>query len=179
MKPLTKITMHWAVTGYGVTDLSRRHYHSVTDGGGAQIMGYLPPEANADTGTAYVAHARRFNTGNIGMAMAAMAGAKERPFTAGIAPITTYQLAAFVKHVAAMALKYGIPVSRETIFTHAEIEGQFGVAQNGKWDITWLPGMDAPMSAVVVGDILREMIRKEMAPPRKVSWWRKLRERFE
>ena len=154
--------MHWAVTGYKATETSRKHYHSITEGDGVQVMGYLPPEANMDTDTPYVAHVLRFNTGNIGMAMAAMSGAKERPFKSGNFPITKHQLDAFVHHVAAMAAEYNIPITRDTVFTHAEVEGQFGVKQRGKWDIMWLPGMKRPSSAVDVGDTLREMIAEAM-----------------
>ena len=55
--------------------------------------------------------------------------------------------------------RYDIPITPETILTHAEVEPTLGVKQRGKWDITWLPDMDQAGNAVAVGDLLRQKVR--------------------
>ena len=174
MTNLNKITLHWTVTGYKATATSKKHYHFITEGDGTLVHGNLKPEDNLNTSTPYAAHVRGFNTGNIGMAVAAMVGAKERPFKAGNSPITVDQLFAFSLHVAQICKKYGIPVTRQTVFTHGEVESRFGVKQNGKWDINWLPGMQVPETPEKAGDALRAMIQMhvdDLTPKPKQSPW--------
>lgn len=61
--------------------------------------------------------------------------------------------------VAEYADTYDIEITRETVLTHAEVPITHGIAQPGKWDITWIPGMSKPGHPVKVGDKLRDMIR--------------------
>lgn len=157
--------MHWTAGSGRVSPTDKEHYHAIVDQSGRVILGELPVEANLSTRDAdgYAAHTLRLNTGSIGLAMAGMAGAEENPFTPGLHPITAHQLRVFVRTVADYAHEYDIRVTRETILTHAEVEPTLGVKQRGKWDITWLPGMDAPDYPIYVGDRLREMIKSEGA----------------
>lgn len=72
--------------------------------------------------------------------------------------------------VAALCCRYSIPVTRETVLSHAEVQPTLKVAQKGKWDIAWIPGMAAPGDPVAVGDELRRRIvaaQKGMAVPAK------------
>jgi trimethylamine:corrinoid methyltransferase-like protein len=55
--------------------------------------------------------------------------------------------------------KYGIPITSSTVLTHAEVEPTLGIKQAGKWDIAWLPGMNAPADPLAVGNVLRALIR--------------------
>ena len=57
-----------------------------------------------------------------------------------------------------MNSRYGIPITRATVLTHAEVQPTLGVRQRGKWDITWLPGMSAPGDPIDLGDVLRARI---------------------
>jgi hypothetical protein len=88
-----------------------------------------------------------------------MVGAVERPFSSGQAPITKEQVDALVALTARLAAQYDIPVTRETVLTHAEVQTTLGVKQRNKWDIMWLPGMTGPDNPVVVGDKLRGLIK--------------------
>lgn len=110
-----------------------------------------------------------FNTGAIGHAMDAMAGAIERPFDRGSAPITLRQLDAFCRWAAEYSAQYWIPVNVYGMPTHAEIQPIFGVRQRWKWDITWLPGMSAPGDPLVVGERLRDMIRERLPDVRAAA----------
>ena len=160
MSGLKRIHLHWSAGGYHAGPDELTHYHFVIDGDGREHAGHLPPEANIATGDGeYVAHTRGANTGAIGIAVCAMAGAVERPFNAGRYPMTHVQIDALCRLAARLAIKYGIPVRRDTVLTHAEVQRTLGAPQRGKWDITWLPGMELPGDAIEVGDMLRAKIQ--------------------
>lgn len=169
---MKRIVLHWTAGAYVASDLDKRHYHEVVQGDGSRVQGNLLPEANLNTRDGnYAAHTRGLNTGSIGLAMCAMHGAQHTPFDAGGYPITAKQLNAFAEMVAEYAETYNIPVTRKTILSHAEVQPTLGIRQNGKWDITWLPGMTRPADPVKVGDIIRSLVNEKMQPP-KPWWWR-------
>jgi hypothetical protein len=60
--------------------------------------------------------------------------------------------------VADLCRTYGIPVTRETVLTHAEVEPTLGVKQRGKWDLTRLPFRRDLVGALPVGDYMRERV---------------------
>lgn len=156
---LKRIVLHWSAGAHTVSALDRQHYHFIVSGAGEVIAGIHKPEANISPKKgAYAAHTLNMNTGSIGVAVAAMAGAVERPFNAGKFRITEAQLEAFVKLAAALSCKYGIPTTRQTILSHGEVQPTLKIAQRGKWDIAWIPGMDKPGDPVAVGDELRRRI---------------------
>jgi len=160
---LKRIHMHWTAGADGIIPIEDDHYNFIVDRIGKVHNGKHPPEhqmpANVKKGSRfYAAHTLNANSYAIGIAMDAMAMAEERPFNAGKYPITPVQVEAFCKFIAHLCLLYDIPVSRETVLTHAEVQETLGIRQNNKWDIMWLPGMAAPQPAIFVGDILRSKI---------------------
>jgi peptidoglycan hydrolase-like protein with peptidoglycan-binding domain len=160
---LKRIVLHWSAGTHTVGGVDREHYHYIVDGSGRVHEGDHEPEDNISASDGdYAAHTRGTNTGSIGVSVAAMHGARERPFDAGPYPITKKQLASFIDLVARLAKAYGIPVTRSTILTHAEVERTLGRVQNGKWDITWIPGMTRVGDPIAVGDQLRDRIRAKM-----------------
>ncbi len=157
---LKRIHLHWTAGGYMPSALDLTHYHFVIDGNGREHAGKLPPEANLNTlDGSYVAHTLGANTGAIGISVCCMAGAIERPFSWGKAPMKAVQVDALCALAARLAIKYGIPNRRDTILTHAEVQRTLGIAQRGKWDITVLPGNAIPGDAIDVGDLLRMKIK--------------------
>lgn len=159
---LKRIVMHWTAGTYTASGLDRKHYHFLVDGKGEVVPGIHPPEHNIDVSKGnYAAHTLNCNTGAIGVAIAAMGNASEHPFVSGVYPITAKQVDVFVKVVANLCKAYGIEVTRKTVLTHAEVEPTLGIKQRGKWDITWLPGMEKPGDPVKIGDHLRERILAE------------------
>lgn len=163
---LRRVIIHWTAGSHKASQSDKEHYHYIVEGTGAVVAGNLPPEANGDTASQYVPHTRNLNTGSIGVAVAAMLGAQERPFSAGAYPITDKQLEALARLVWTLCEKYKIPITRTTVLTHAEVQPTLGVAQSGKWDITWLPGMAWPADPVTAGDMLRKMIAEAKEPVR-------------
>lgn len=176
---MKRIIMHWTAGGYTPSKLDLSHYHFVVNGDGVVLHGALPVEANkAPLGKAYAAHTRNCNTDSIGVAIAAMAGAKDRPFSAGKAPMTQSQVNAAAALVARLCKQYNISVTRETVLTHAEVQPTLNIPQRGKWDIVWWPHLAAPIDPVAAGDIFRGKVKDSMMlkarpapmpqPPRKL-----------
>lgn len=171
---MQRIIIHWTAGAHEPNGLDLSHYHFVIAGDGRVLTGKHPVAANRAplTQGAYAAHTLNCNSGSIGVAFAAMRGAVERPFKAGPEPITEAQLAAMITLCQRLCREHSIPVSPETVLSHAEVQGTLGIAQRGKWDVTWLPDMAAPASARSVGDRLRASIAakgKVEAGPRKGS----------
>lgn len=159
---MKRIVIHWTAGPHTPTGLDKQHYHKIIDGQGRVHDGIHPISANAGPlkPGGYAAHTLNCNTGSIGVALAAMAGAQERPFSAGRYPITPAQEAALTRLLVSLCDEYRIPVARETVLTHAEVQPILGIKQKGKWDITWLPGMSHPGDPVTVGDLIRERVRE-------------------
>ncbi|MEM8623673.1 MAG: N-acetylmuramoyl-L-alanine amidase [Pseudomonadota bacterium] len=167
---LKRIIMHWTAGGHSASSVDKRHYHEIVEGDGERVEGDHLPEANNSTSDGrYAAHTRAFNTGSIGLAMAAMSGAEERPFKKGKHPITPVQLDTFVEMVAEYADTYTIEIARETVLCHAEVPITHEIWQRGKWDITWLPGMAKPGDPIGVGDTLRDLVRQKQREMRQQS----------
>jgi hypothetical protein len=157
---LSRIILHWTAGGGFPTAEDREHYHFLIDRDGYKADGDLPPEANVSTKDGeYAAHTLNCNTGSIGISFCGMMGAIERPFSPGPSPLTHAQIDAGCEFIVTLAAKYGIPITPQTVLTHAEVQPTLGIAQRGKWDITWLPGMKAPGNPVEVGNQLRALIR--------------------
>jgi N-acetyl-anhydromuramyl-L-alanine amidase AmpD len=160
---MNRIVWHWTGGAHKANASDKRHYHFIIEGDGTVVSGNHPPEANAtirnpQNGNTYAAHTRGLNTGSIGIAIAAMRGATERPFSAGPSPITPAQVDALVALTARLCGQYAIPVQRDTVLSHAEVQPTLKVGQRGKWDITWLPNMARVGDPVAVGDGLRDRV---------------------
>ncbi len=155
---MKRIIWHWTAGTNKATAEDKEHYHFIIEGDGSIVTGDFPPEANlAPKKGKYAAHTLNCNTGSIGISLAAMAGAVERPFSHGRFPITQDQINALTRLTARLCVKYRIPVERETVLSHAEVQPTLKIKQRGKWDISWMPGMTAPSDPVKVGDFLRGM----------------------
>lgn len=161
---MQRIIMHWTAGADGITAKEADSYHYLVSRDGTVTAGADPVSANIPplVPGRYAAHTLGANSHSIGVCLDAMAGAMERPFSFGLYPITEVQLGAFVALVARLAGQYRIPVTRQTILSHAEVQPTLGIVQRGKWDICWLPGMMAPGDPVEVGDILRQRIAAAM-----------------
>lgn len=162
---MKRIVLHWSAGGHKANATDKKHYHIIIEGDGKIVRGNHAISANESTSTPYAAHTRGLNTGSIGVAVAAMRGAKERPFASGPSPITNAQVEVLVDQTASLCRQYGIPVTRQTVLSHAEVEQTLGVAQRNKWDIMWLPGMSATGDAIEIGDKLRARIADKVSPP--------------
>ena len=171
---MKRVVLHWSAGAYGVIPLEANAYHFLINRDGSVSRGVFDPEDNRPPlrRGGYAAHTLNLNSDSIGIAVDAMGDANERPFSAGRWPITNEQIDALVQLTADLCGKYRIPVTRETVLSHAEVQATLGVAQKNKWDIAWLPGMTAPGNPVEIGDQIRrrvqvarnERMKAEVAP---------------
>lgn len=158
---MKRIVWHWTAGAYGVIPLEANAYHFLIGRDGAVSRGVFSPEDNRPPlrRGAYAAHTLNLNSSSIGIALDAMGDATERPFNAGRWPITQPQIDALVQLTADLCNKYRIPVTRQTVLSHAEVQPTLGVRQNQKWDIAWAPGMARPGDPVEIGDRLRKQVQ--------------------
>lgn len=149
---LTRLHWHWTGGGYQPNSTDRAHYHFVIDGEGSVHDLHDPRKV--------LAHTRNANSGAIGISLAAMAQAVERPFIPGPCPVLARQLAALARLSAFLCERYDIPVSRFSTLSHSEVQPTLGITQRQKWDINWIPGMAAPGDPITVGDRIRAMVSR-------------------
>ena len=160
---LHRIHWHWTGGAYGDIAMERRAYNGLVDQHGNRIDGDFRPEAQANYRVGRAAsHTLNANTGAIGLACDAMAGAQERPFNWGTAPLTWDMLWELCEWTAEFCAAYDIPVSPFSTLSHAEIQPTLGIRQRFKWDIAVLPGMSAVGNPVAIGNRLRGMTIEKM-----------------
>lgn len=154
---ISRVISHWTGGNYAPSANDRSHYHFLIDGNAKPVRGVPSVVLNAHPKAqpGYAAHTKSSNTGSIGISVCAMAGAVERPFAAGKAPLTQGQWMALVLAVADLCERYKLPVTHKTVLTHAEVQANLGIKQSGKWDIARLPFDLKCDTAKKVGDRLR------------------------
>jgi N-acetylmuramoyl-L-alanine amidase-like protein len=146
-----RVILHWTGGGPYPSLLERGHYHLLIDQHGTVHKGLFPIGR-------WPSHTRMLNTGSVGIALCGMRGAAAAPFQAGPAPINERQVTATARAAAAVLHRYGILPTERTCLTHCEVTHTYGLAQRGKWDISWMPGMSHPMPNTA-GDRLRWLVR--------------------
>jgi hypothetical protein len=161
---LHRINLHWTAGASGVIQLERKAYNGLVDHDGNRHYGVhsFEDQARYAVGVRGASHTRNSNTGCIGLAVDAMAGATEVPFDKGTAPATWDQIEEMCTWAAELALQYDIPVTRYSIMMHSEVQPTLGIRQKWKWDLNWLPDMDRPGDPIECGDRLRNLISDKM-----------------
>ena len=158
-----RVICHWTAGAYGASDLDKRHYHLLVEGDGTVRRGDHAISANdRPIRGAYAPHTRSLNTGSIGVAVCAMAGARERPFDPGRFPLRRDQWRRMAAVVAQLCHRYDLPVTPETVLGHGEVERRLGVPQRAKWDplrLPWRPELDLDAT----GDAFRDEVRALLA----------------
>lgn len=167
---MKRIILHWTAGNWDPSASDLRAYHFVIDGDGETHVG-VPVERNkAPLGAGYAAHTLNCNSDSIGISQACMRGAVESPLNVGDRPMTEKQFNAMIVEARKQAKKYGIPVTRQTILTHAEVQKTLGITQRAKWDYTVLPFKPELKGALAIGDYIRSLIaEKEPAMPEPVT----------
>jgi N-acetyl-anhydromuramyl-L-alanine amidase AmpD len=156
---LKRIVIHWSAGSHKVSSIDKEHYHYIVDGEGKVHKGDHSVQDNLSTSDGiYAAHTRGANAGAIGVAMAGMMDA-QGPGKLGKYPLTKVQWDACMALVKKLAKEHGIPVTRSTVLTHAEVEGTLGIKQAGKIDIAFgVPGHPELKSARACGDFIRASV---------------------
>jgi hypothetical protein len=162
---MARVIVHWTAGSHTPSGLDREHYHILIDGEGRLVRGTPSIALNGlpKARPGYAAHARNCNTGSIGIAICAMAGAVESPFDAGRYPVKLEQWGALIEACADLCARYRIPVTPQTVLSHAEVQTNLGIQQSGKWDIARLPFAPDTVGARPVGDKLRADVLARLA----------------
>ena len=165
---LPKVTMkrvhiHWTAGPAMSRPDEAEHYHMILNQDltlrkGVDIR--LNSYAKAPAPKGYAAHTWNANQYAIGYSLAGMRLAKQSPFDPGPDPITEPQYTRAVRHTAQLCKFYGIPVSRKTVLTHAEVQANLGITQKAKWDIAILPWQPKEFNtAEKVGNLFRSEVQ--------------------
>ena len=153
---MQRIIVHWTAGGHKASAFDKGHYHVLVEGDGTGVRGTPSIKLNeAPAKKGYAAHTRNCNSGSIGVSLCCMAGAVESPFKPGQAPMTAAQWEALPGVLAALCIRYQIPVTPKTVLSHAEVQANLGIAQSGKWDIARLAFSPDVVGAKTCGDLMR------------------------
>lgn len=153
---MLRIIVHWTGGGHVPNAKDKEHYHILIDGSGALVRGVHSIDDNMKTGDGdYAAHTLGLNTQSIAVPLCGMLGAIESPFKPGPQPINQTQWAVLPRVLADLCRHYTIPVTRETVLSHAEVQATLGVKQKNKWDIARLPWDLKTVGARLIGDQFR------------------------
>jgi hypothetical protein len=167
---MRRVICHWTAGAHTASDFDKQHYHLLIESGPRVVRGTPSIVLNqSPVRLGYAAHTRNCNGGSVGVSLCCMAGARESPFDAGAYPMTREQWGALVQVVADLCLVYDIAVSRTTVLSHAEVQGNLGIAQAGKWDFTRLAFDPAVVGALACGDKLRAEVAALLTPAPKVE----------
>ncbi|MEO0379482.1 MAG: N-acetylmuramoyl-L-alanine amidase [Pseudomonadota bacterium] len=153
---LHRVHWHWTAGAYGVIEMERRAYNVLIDQDGNAYDGLFRPEMQAAYRPGRAAsHTLNANSGAIGIGCDAMAGAHDRPFRWGAAPLTWAQIDGMLEVTRDFCRDFDIPVSPWSTLSHAEVQPNLGIRQRWKWDIRVLPDDLDISDARAVGDTLR------------------------
>lgn len=160
---MKRVIVHWTAGTYRASDLDTEHYHLLIEGSGQIVRGRNPISANqAPAREPRASHTKNCNTGSIGVAVCCMADAVERPFKAGLFPLTERQWNVLSEVVAELCRAYGIDVTPDTVLAHGEVQDRLNIPQRGKWDPMVLPFAPARVPADVMNGF-RERVREHLA----------------
>ncbi|NNW55497.1 MULTISPECIES: N-acetylmuramoyl-L-alanine amidase [unclassified Roseobacter] len=156
---LHRIIWHWTGGTHKASSTDKKHYHFIIEGDGNVVPGENEPEDNTDAMDGiYGAHVWKLNTGSIGIACAAMAGAQEVSFSWGDFPLTEKQIDQMLLVTRGLCQDYNIPISPWTVLMHSEVQPNLNVRQRQKWDLNVMPGDVKTRNARTIGDELRMRI---------------------
>ena len=157
--PVERLIAHWTAGGPTPNDRERDHYHFLIEQNGAVVRGHyelgLPPPP--DHSYAWPQHTRELNTGSVGVALCGMLGAT--PKDHGAVPINPLQMEKLILVLAALAGRYDLSVAETTVTVHADVGRVYGIAQRGKWDISFWPGRPKVKGAAQVAHEIRRALR--------------------
>lgn len=163
--PMKRIIMHWTAGTHKANATDRAHYHILIEGDGNLVRGDASIYLNSGkTQPGYAAHTLNCNTDSIGVSLCCMGGSVESPFNPGKWPMTRTQFDKLIEVVRELSQVYNIPVTRQTILSHAEVQTTLGIKQRNKWDYTRLAFDESIKGALTIGDLIRSRISSSTAP---------------
>lgn len=157
--PMKRIIMHWTAGTHKANATDKSHYHILIEGDGKLVRGDASIALNSGkTKPGYAAHTLNCNTDSIGVSLCCMGGSVESPFNPGKWPLTRLQFDQLIDVVRELSDFYKIPVTRQTILSHAEVQETLGIKQRNKWDYTRLAWNPSLVGSIKIGDYIRSLV---------------------
>lgn len=162
---MQRIIVHWTAGTHDASALDRSHYHILIDATGRLVRGGPPISGNSASAPRgeRASHTLNCNTGSIGVSLCCMGGAIESPFKAGRWPMKRAQWDTLAFVLADLCERYKIAIGPKTVLSHAEVQGNLGIHQRGKWDISRLAFDPSVVGAKACGDLMRRATLDAMA----------------
>lgn len=136
---MERIHLHWSGGGNSANSTDKKAYHILIEGDGSLVRGKSIAKNARPLPSDYARHTKGANSASIGVSLCCMAGVKyEKDYKKSTAPMTATQWNKSFEVLADLAEKYNILITPTKVLTHAEVEPNLGVPQDGKWDITRL-----------------------------------------
>lgn len=152
-----RVILHWTGGTGRASDLDKKHYHFLIEQDGTIVSGLHRIDANdLSHRLPRASHTLNLNTHSVGISMCGMHGATERDL--GQFPLREIQVEGMAALVAQICARYDIPVTRDTVLGHGEVQSILNVAQRNKWDPLVLPWRRA-LNFDETGDYLRDRVR--------------------
>lgn len=167
MVAYNRITAHHTGGGHkpNATDLAA--YPICIDGDGQPHQGRLPILANAVgrklVAGQYYPHTRGLNSGNLGIAICAMAGGDWGNPRGSRAFPRLVQIDALIDEMAKRCREFGITPSRQHTLSHAEVEPTLGVKQKQKWDFDYQIRNTTGRNPITIFDEIRQEVSSRLS----------------
>lgn len=157
---MQRIILHWTAGTHAANSTDKKAYHFLIEGDGTLVRGVAPVDLNeAPLKAGYAAHTLNCNSGSIGISLCCMGNAVESPFNAGKWPMTKTQFTRLIEVIKTLSEKYKIPITPQTVLSHAEVQKTLGITQRNKWDYTRLAFDPSYVGAQVIGNHIRELAK--------------------
>ena len=159
MTSLTKICLHWTAGANKPCNTDLNSYHFLFDKDGKEYKGNYTPQDNINCYDGkYAKHCGGGNTGCIGVACCGMFNFNSKDKSTKY-PLTQKQAEAMCSKVAQLCTLYGIPINKNSVFTHYEFgQAHPKTSSASKIDFTYLPYLpNLPKERI--GDYLRNKIQ--------------------
>jgi len=167
MSGYNRLTGHHTGGGYTPNATDKKAYPLLIDGDGMVHQGNLPITANIVgrrlVRGRYYPHTWKLNSGNLGLAICCMAGARwgDPRGSTKCYPLQR-QVDAFIAEAAKRCAEFGIEVTGRTVLSHAEVEPVLGVKQRQKWDFDYPIRSVQQRDPVAIFDEIRQEILWKM-----------------
>lgn len=136
---MERIHLHWTGGGNSANSTDKNAYHILIEGDGKLVRGKSIAKNVRPLPSDYAKHTKGANSASIAVSLCCMAGVKyEKDYKKTLAPVTIVQWNKSLRVIADLAKKYDILITPTKVLTHAEVEPNLKIPQNGKWDITRL-----------------------------------------
>lgn len=157
---MQRVHLHWTAGAHRASAFDKKHYHILIEYDGNLVKGAPSISYNKrplNRRLPYAAHTLNANDGAIGVSLCCMGDPRvsESNYVNIRNPMTRAQWHTMIRVIAQLCEFYSIPVTPQTVLSHAEVSRNLNRPQRGKWDFTRLSFDPEVKGAKVIGDRMR------------------------